>query len=257
MQSNEAASIPLFMTVQVALATFFNGSVITLVVHKSVLKGVASALGVSYTSLANDLEATSYSSIRQGALEERDQYANTQRFMVDHFIRPIFDAWLEAAMEMDSFGIPVRQFDKFSNAAEFRGRSWSWVDPQKEMTAAIGGMQAGILSLQDVAGQYGKDTEELLGQIQRDRALMEQFGVSYALEPYGVQKMPVIPEGEEITCYSQGEFIDLCRGPHVDNTRALPMSFKLLHVAGAYCEVMRQDKCFKEFTPFVLMIKNS
>ena len=165
--------------------------------HKSVLKGVASALGVSYTSLANDLEATSYSSIRQGALEERDQYANTQRFMVDHFIRPVFDAWLEAAMEMDSFGIPVRQFDKFSNAAEFRGRSWSWVDPQKEMTAAIGGMQAGILSLQDVAGQYGKDTEELLGQIQRDRALMEQFGVSYALEPYGVQKMPVIPEGEE------------------------------------------------------------
>lgn len=165
--------------------------------HKSVLKGVASALGVSYTSLANDLEATSYSSIRQGALEERDQYANTQRFMVDHFIRPVFDAWLEAAMEMDGFGIPVRQFDKFSNAAEFRGRSWSWVDPQKEMNAAIGGMQSGILSLQDVASQYGKDTEELLAQIQRDRALMDQFGVNYALEPYGVPKMPAFAEGEE------------------------------------------------------------
>lgn len=42
------------------------------------------------------------------------------------------------------------------------------------------------------------------------------------------------PEGEEISCYQQGEFIDLCRGPHVEKTSDLPMAFKLLHVAGAY-----------------------
>ncbi len=41
-------------------------------------------------------------------------------------------------------------------------------------------------------------------------------------------------EGEEISCYRQGEFIDLCRGPHVENIGQLPMSFKLLNVAGAY-----------------------
>lgn len=43
-----------------------------------------------------------------------------------------------------------------------------------------------------------------------------------------------LDEGEEISCYSQGEFIDLCRGPHVETTGDLPISFKLLHVAGAY-----------------------
>lgn len=43
-----------------------------------------------------------------------------------------------------------------------------------------------------------------------------------------------LPEGEEISCYSQGDFIDLCRGPHVETTKDLPMAFKLLHVAGAY-----------------------
>jgi len=42
------------------------------------------------------------------------------------------------------------------------------------------------------------------------------------------------PEGEEISCFGQGEFLDLCRGPHVENTSNLPMAFKLLHVAGAY-----------------------
>lgn len=164
------------------------------VFHKSVLKGIASSLGVSYTSLANDLEATSYSSIRQGALEERDHYRNLQGFMIEHFVRPVFESWLESAMEMGAVTVPLRQYIKFSSAAEFRGRAWSWVDPQKEMNAAINGMKAGVLSLQDVASQYGKDTEELLAQIVRDKALMDQFGVKYALEPYAAQQMPVVPE---------------------------------------------------------------
>lgn len=152
--------------------------------HKAILKSIASGMGVSYTSLANDLEATSYSSIRQGALEERDYYRNLQCFLLDHFIRPVFEGWLRAAMEVDSFGIPVAAFDKFADAAQFRGKAWSWVDPQKEMAAAILGLQSGVLSLQDVASQYGKDVEELLAQIDRDKDMMQQFGVDYALEPY-------------------------------------------------------------------------
>lgn len=159
--------------------------------HTAVLRGIASGLGVSYTSLSNDLEGTSYSSIRQGALEERDFYKNLQTFFVDHFVRPVYEGWLESAMEVEAFGIPVRQFDRFAAASEFRGRAWSWVDPLKEMNAAVVGLQNGVLSLNDVASQYGKDTEELLAQIQRDKALMEQFGVKFGLEPYGAQKMPL------------------------------------------------------------------
>ncbi len=49
-----------------------------------------------------------------------------------------------------------------------------------------------------------------------------------------VELIEAIPSDEEISCYKQGEFIDLCRGPHVENTGQLPTSFKLLNVAGAY-----------------------
>ncbi|MDD0852701.1 threonine--tRNA ligase [Halobacteriovorax sp. GB3] len=49
-----------------------------------------------------------------------------------------------------------------------------------------------------------------------------------------VELISAIAEDEEISCYSQGEFIDLCRGPHVENTSDLPQFFKLLSVAGAY-----------------------
>jgi lambda family phage portal protein len=165
--------------------------------HKSVLKGIASGLGISYTSLSNDLEATSYSSIRQGALEERDFYRDIQQFVIDHFIREVYESWLGSAMEVNSFGIPLRQYERFADSASFRAKAWSWVDPLKEMNAAVTGMKAGVMSIQDVAAQYGKDVEELFAQIQRDKALAEQFGVKYALEPYGADKINVMPDAVE------------------------------------------------------------
>jgi len=159
--------------------------------HKACLKGIASGLGISYTALSNDLESTSYSSIRQGALDERDAYRNMQSFLLDSFVRKVYDAWLASTMEMGAIIVPLREYDRFAARSEFRGRAWSWVDPQKEMTAAVLGLKNGILSLQDVAANYGKDVEELLAQIQRDKSLMEQFGVKYALEPYAGQILPV------------------------------------------------------------------
>ena len=52
-------------------------------------------------------------------------------------------------------------------------------------------------------------------------------------ETYKVELVEAIPEGEILTLYTQGEFTDLCRGPHVPSTRYLK-AFKLNKVAGAY-----------------------
>ncbi len=49
-----------------------------------------------------------------------------------------------------------------------------------------------------------------------------------------VELIKELPEGETITCYEQGDFIDLCRGPHVENTGDLPRFIKVMHTAGAY-----------------------
>ncbi|MCB0294262.1 MAG: threonine--tRNA ligase, partial [Calditrichaeota bacterium] len=43
-----------------------------------------------------------------------------------------------------------------------------------------------------------------------------------------------LPDEETITAYTQGEFTDLCRGPHVPSTGRLSKYFKLLTLAGAY-----------------------
>lgn len=52
---------------------------------------------------------------------------------------------------------------------------------------------------------------------------------------YKIELINDLPDDAVISYYTQGEsFIDLCKGPHVETTRELPMFFKLLHTAGAY-----------------------
>ena len=52
-------------------------------------------------------------------------------------------------------------------------------------------------------------------------------------DDYKIDLIERMPEDEVITCYSQGDFTDLCRGPHVESTKELK-HFKLLKVSGAY-----------------------
>lgn len=54
-------------------------------------------------------------------------------------------------------------------------------------------------------------------------------------QPYKLELIEELPEGERITVYRHGDFVDLCRGPHVEDTGKLRHNaFALLNIAGAY-----------------------
>ena len=53
-------------------------------------------------------------------------------------------------------------------------------------------------------------------------------------EPYKVELIEDLPEGEEISFYKQGDFTDLCAGPHLMNTKEVGKAYKLTSIAGAY-----------------------
>ncbi len=63
---------------------------------------------------------------------------------------------------------------------------------------------------------------------QEAEALFRKFG-----EDYKIELLSAIPEGEAVSTYTQGEFTDLCRGPHLSSTGKVK-AFKLTSVAGAY-----------------------
>ena len=60
-------------------------------------------------------------------------------------------------------------------------------------------------------------------------------------EPYKVELIEELPEGEEISFYRQGEFTDLCAGPHIPSTGAVK-AFKLLSSSGAYWRGNEKNK---------------
>ncbi len=53
-------------------------------------------------------------------------------------------------------------------------------------------------------------------------------------EPYKVELIEDLPEGEKISFYKQGEFVDLCAGPHLMSTKEVGKAFKIMSLAGAY-----------------------
>jgi len=66
--------------------------------------------------------------------------------------------------------------------------------------------------------------------------LMEVAG-----EPYKVELISDLPEGETISFYKQGEFVDLCAGPHLMTTKPVE-AFKIMSVAGAYWRGNEKNK---------------
>ena len=66
---------------------------------------------------------------------------------------------------------------------------------------------------------------------ERDKAVAFFAGIG---ESYKAEYIADIPAGEEISLYRQGDFVDLCVGPHLPSTGHLGQAFKLLNVAGAY-----------------------
>ena len=66
--------------------------------------------------------------------------------------------------------------------------------------------------------------------------LMEERG-----EPYKVELINDLPEDEEISFFKQGEFIDLCTGPHMLYTKAVKV-FKLMNITGAYWKGDEKNK---------------
>jgi threonyl-tRNA synthetase len=83
-----------------------------------------------------------------------------------------------------------------------------------------------------------KKMEELAAQAipVRRQVMLRDRAIEFFLqqgEAYKAEIIRDIPEGQDISLYTQGEFTDLCRGPHVPDTGKL-RAFKLMKIAGAY-----------------------
>jgi lambda family phage portal protein len=134
---------------------------------KAILRGVASGLGVSYVSLANDLESVNYSSARVGLLEEREYYKTVQRLLKETFLKPMFWKWY-------MFHYENGRFDRLNIEVDFVGRKFDWVDPLKDVEAQARLLDLGLVSYSEILKAQGKDLEDHLNQLEKEKKLLAE-----------------------------------------------------------------------------------
>lgn len=144
---------------------------------KAILRGAASGLNVSYVALSNNLEGVSYSSIRSGEMNDRDAWRMVQRWMIENFYEPVFEAWLPMALTSGMIELPVGKLEKWLNV-RWKPRGWKWVDPVKESAAHENDVSNCFSSLFDVAAERGYDLEEVIEENARARKLARDAGLS-------------------------------------------------------------------------------
>jgi lambda family phage portal protein len=145
---------------------------------KTALRGIAAGLGVSYNTLANDMESVNFASGKLGLDDERQMWKSIQYWFIESVLEDIFASWLEMALTTQAVPLPLGKFDKF-NQPDFRGRNWGYVNPQQEVTADIARLNAGLTSRTRLLQERGIDREELDDEIMQERDDAEQKGLEF------------------------------------------------------------------------------
>ena len=122
---------------------------------RSFLRDISVGLGVDYNIFANDLGEVNFSSIRAGTLAMRDNWKVYQDDFIDMVVNPIYEAWLAAFLQTPLANPYVPSDYPRLAEFEFKGRTWDWVDPLKDINAAKIAVENGWKTNEEITAQFG------------------------------------------------------------------------------------------------------
>lgn len=143
---------------------------------KSLLKGIAGSLGLSYNKLASDYESTSYSSLRQANIEDAVTVKELQQFIIDNWKDIEYAEWLKFLLLSDLTNLPYSKIEKFLSH-DFQGRNFEYLDPAKEMQAIQLRLALGLSSPIEEIHQLGKDPVDVLNSWQKWQEMLKDRGL--------------------------------------------------------------------------------
>lgn len=151
----------------------------------------------------------------------------------------------DCAVEFVTFEHPAGKKTFWHTCSHILAQAVKRLYPQAKLTIGPA-IESGFYYDIDVEAPFTpEDLEKLeaeMVKIVKDNERLERFTLPRAEavalankmgEPYKVQLIEELPEGEEISFYKQGDFTDLCAGPHLMSTGAVK-AVKLIQVTGAY-----------------------
>lgn len=143
---------------------------------KTALRAISAGLGVSYNTLANDMESVNFASGKLGLDAERDVFKKIQYWMIESFCEEVFSGWLLNSFNAGALApLPVSKLEKF-NAPYFNGRRWAYVNPQQEISADVARLNARLTSHSRLLAERNIDRDELFDEIKADMEAAESRG---------------------------------------------------------------------------------
>lgn len=146
--------------------------------HKAMLRGAAAGMGVLYNNMAGDLEGVNFSSIRQGTLDEREHWKETQQWLIETLCMPVYAAWLRYQLLAGNVvmktgkPVPATKLAECSKV-DWQGRRWAWIDPRADTDANIANIRAGLMSPSSVVRESGRDYDVVVQEFARDIETMK------------------------------------------------------------------------------------
>lgn len=136
--------------------------------------------GLPYELLLKDFSKTNYSSARAALLEARRWFQFLRGWFGQDWCQPIFELVLEEAYLNGQFHAKnFYQFQAEYCRAQWIGGGWGWVDPVKEIGAAIAAIDAGLSTYADELAGQGKDWEDVFEQLVQEKEYAKALGLIF------------------------------------------------------------------------------
>jgi len=137
---------------------------------------ISAGMGLSYEAVSRDLSMVTYSSARQGLIEDKKVYRKLQDLLIKKVLTPIYLEFLDSMYLTEQLDI----VDYAQNKEAYTKHVWippgsSWIDPTREVTANKVAIETNQDTLARICAERGEDWREVIKQRAAEKKLIQQM----------------------------------------------------------------------------------
>ncbi|MGG1613506.1 phage portal protein [Paenibacillus phoenicis] len=142
----------------------------------TLIRLIASGIGLSYEAVSRDLSQVNYSSARQGLLEDRKLYKKLQKMIIEKVLSVIYLEFLDSMYLKGKLDLPGYAQDK----TPYTAHVWippgsSWIDPAKEVNANKAALESNQDTLARICAERGEDWRDVVTQRAAEQKLIDEL----------------------------------------------------------------------------------
>ena len=150
---------------------------------RAMLRGVAASTGCSFEQVSNDYSQSNYSSNRMSRQDSIEMWKGEQQYAIEHFYRPIFQRWMDAAVGVGDLSLP--NYDTMRDryqSVRWYPRAWGFLDPKVEIGAYKDAVRCGFMTQAQVVAEQGGDLAELMRDLAAEREMAQELGLTLDID---------------------------------------------------------------------------